>query len=278
MLVNLYQQTGQKRLVLAGGAAMNSVYNGKITEMTPFEEVFIPSCPDDTGVSVGAALYVHNCVFGNARDAPQTHNNWGPRYSNQDVEETLRRFGVRGNRQSDIGEAVARLIAQGKLVGWFQGAMEFGQRALGNRSILADPRDPDIKTRINSAVKFREDFRPFAPAVLAECAADWFNVPDGVTVPFMERVFPVKEAIRAKIPAVVHVDGSCRLQMVTSEANPRFHRLISSFRDLTAVPIVVNTSFNLNGEPIVCSPTDAVRTFYSCGLEALAIGDFLVIK
>jgi carbamoyltransferase len=278
MLKHLHNITGEKRLVISGGAAMNSVFNGKITDMTPFDEVFITSCPDDSGVSLGAALYSYHCQLGGTEREVQTHNYWGPEYSDDEIAEALSRCGIEAVKHDNIEEVVAKLLAEGALVGWFQGAMEFGQRALGNRSILADPRNPQAKDQINAAVKFREGFRPFAPAILDGYAEEYFDIPTGLKVPFMEKVYPFKEDKRAGLPAVVHVDGSGRLQTVDSETNPRFHKLISEFHKITGVPIVVNTSFNLNGEPVVCSPVDAIRTFYSCGLQALAIGSFLLTK
>lgn len=278
ILEALHRETGETRLVLAGGAAMNSVYNGKIAAMTPFKDVFIPSCPDDTGVSIGAALYAHHCLLGGGNRWRQTHNFWGPRFSDDEIRDTLDRYKITAERVEDIEQATAELLAAGKLVGWFQGRMEFGQRALGNRSILADPRSERSKELVNAAVKYREGFRPFAPAVLDAFKDEYFELPEGVSVPFMEKVFPVRPEKRDAIPAVVHVDGSGRLQTVDRETNPRFHTLIERFHALTGVPVVLNTSFNLNGEPVVCTPTDAIRTFYSCGLDALVLGNWLVRK
>lgn len=278
MLGHLHRLTGETRLCLAGGAAMNSVYNGKITELTPFKEVFIPSCPDDSGVSVGAALAAyHRAVKGGHREV-QTHNYWGPSFSDDHIGQVIERFKIKAERHDDICKATAGLLAEGKLCGWFQGAMEFGQRALGHRSIIADPRDETVKDRVNAAVKFREGFRPFAPAVLAEVAEDYFDMPAGMTVPFMERVFPVREDKRVAMPAVVHADGTGRLQTVTRAASPRFYDLIKEFGALTGLPIILNTSFNLNGEPVVCTPEDAIRTFFTCGLDVLVLGSWVIRK
>lgn len=278
MLVRLHAMTGESRLAVAGGAVMNSVYNGKISETTHFKEVFVPPCPDDTGVSVGAALYAYHCLLGGQKREAVEHNYWGPSYSTEEIEETLSKYKIRAERHNDIAHVTARLLTEGKLIGWFQGAMEFGQRALGNRSILADPRDARAKDQVNTAVKYRESFRPFAPAVLEECAHEYFELPKGVTVPFMEKVYPVRPGKRELIPAVVHVDRTGRLQTVSRRDNPRFYDLIRYFGELTGVPVVLNTSFNLNREPIVCSPTDAIRTFYSCGLDALVLDQYLVRK
>ena len=278
MLRHLHRVTGESNLVLSGGSAMNSVFNGKVLDITPYDELFVSSCPDDSGVSVGAALYVcNNSRKGNSR-YPQRHNYWGPGYSREEISETLSKYMIPAERHEDIARVAARLTSQGKIVGWFQGRMEFGQRALGNRSILADPRDLKTKGRVNAAVKYRESFRPFAPSVIEERASDWFLLPEGTTVPFMEKVCSVRPDKRELVPAVVHVDGSCRIQTVSKAINPRFHEYIRAFEELTGVPVVLNTSFNLNGEPIVCTPTDAIRTFFSCGLEYLVLGDFLIAK
>lgn len=278
MLCHLHAMTGEPNVVLAGGCVMNSVYNGKILDTTPFEQVFISSCPDDSGVSVGAALYLYNCLLHRPERYPQEHNYWGPKYSPESIEQTLRSFKVSYERQEDIAARAAELLSGGALIGWFQGRMEFGQRALGNRSILADPRDPRSKDQVNAAVKYRESFRPFAPSVLEEYAHEWFELPPGTKVPYMEKVYPVRPDNRGRIPAVVHADGTGRLQTVSGRQEPLFHKLISCFYERTGVPVVLNTSFNLNGEPIVASPVDAIRTFYSCGLDVLILDHFLVIK
>ncbi len=278
MLHWLYAQTRSKNIVVSGGFFMNSVLNGKILRYTPFENIFISSCPDDSGNAIGAALYLYNHILGHEQREPLRHNFFGPEYDEEEIRRTLEKYNVRARRVDDAAAYCARLVSEGKLVGWFQGRMEFGQRALGNRSILADPRDPRTKDRVNLAVKYREPFRPFAPAVLAEEAHAYFEMDDGVGVPFMEKVYPIRPEKRAVIPAVTHVDGSGRLQTVDRETNPRFHRLIEEFRRITDVPVVLNTSFNLNGEPIVCTPTDAIRTFFSCGLDALVLGDYVVSK
>lgn len=287
MLKHLREITGESRVAISGGAAMNSVFNGKIRELTAFKDVFIPSCPDDTGVSVGAALYVAAEETASAnrtksswkfKREPQLHNYWGPAYSTKEIGDSLERYKIKYQRSSNIPVDVAKLLAAGKLVGWFQGRGEFGQRALGNRSILADPRSAETRDKVNAAVKYREGFRPFAPAVLAEEAGEYFDLPKNLQVPFMEAVFPVRLEKRAALGAVVHVDGSGRLQTVTRGSNPRFYDLIAAFRDIAGVPILLNTSFNLNGEPMVCTPTDAIRTFYSCGLDVLVLEDYVVVK
>jgi carbamoyltransferase len=278
ILTRLHERSGADRLVVSGGCFMNSVFNGKITKVTPFEEVFVTSCPDDSGTSIGAALYLHGLRTGEHRPEAMTHNYWGPDYSDEECRAVVDRFKLAGEAVDDPGKSAAEDLAGGKLVGWFQGPAEFGQRALGGRSILADPRRSDAKGLVNAAVKYRESFRPFAPAILADKVAEWFECEPGAQVPFMERVYQFRPEKRDAVPAVVHVDGSGRLQTVDTHANPRYHRLISRFDELTGVPIVLNTSFNLNGEPIVCAPEDAVRTFYSCGLDVLYLGNIRITK
>ena len=278
ILNRLHQRAGEDRLVVSGGCFMNSVFNGKITELTRFKEVFITSCPDDSGTSIGAALYLHALRTGQHQAEAMTHNYWGPEYSDEECQAVVDRFKLSGTAVDDPGKLAAEDLAAGNLVGWFQGPAEFGQRALGGRSILADPRRDDAKDLVNAAVKFRESFRPFAPAILADNVAEWFECDPAARVPFMERVFQFRLEKRAAVPAVVHVDGSGRLQTVDETSNQRYQRLISSFYELTGVPIVLNTSFNLNGEPIVCTPEDAVRTFYSCGLDVLYLGNLRITK
>lgn len=277
ILTSVHRQSGESRLVVAGGCMMNSVYNGKMTHQTPFEEVYVSSCPDDSGISVGAALLAYYQLADEPQFANHSHNYWGPTYDDE-IEETLNKYKLHYTPLADPAHTAAELLADNLLLGWYQGPMEFGQRALGNRSILADPRQPDNKDRINAAVKYREEFRPFAPAILLERVHDFFYAEPAGRVPFMERVYQFREDVRAKVSAVVHVDGSGRLQTVERQDNPRFYDLIKQFERLTDIPMVVNTSFNLNGEPIVCTPSDAIRTFYSCGLDALIIGDYILRK
>jgi carbamoyltransferase len=280
-LRHLHAATGCPNLCLAGGTVMNSVCNGKIIQNTPFEHVYIPFSPDDTGNSIGAALqtYFGRLDNGIGRSTIDVHDSfWGPQYSNDEIQRTLAKYKLPHDQSADITRCTARLIANGLVVGWFQGRMEFGQRALGNRSILADPRDVTMKDKVNAAVKYREAFRPFAPSVLEERTSEFFEIEPGTTVPYMERVYMIRPEKRQQIPAVTHNDGSGRLQTVSRSFNPRYHELISEFDRLTGVPIVLNTSFNIKGEPIVCSPSDAIRTFFTSGLDVLVLGDFLVTK
>lgn len=277
LLVDLHERTGTRRVALGGGTFMNSVFNGKITATTPFEEIYISSCPDDSGTSIGAALYTHCSLLNEERCPAMTPNYLGPSFDQTSMDKMLERAKLRPPTVADPSERAARALTDGKIVGWFQGRMEFGQRALGNRSILADPRSPHMRDRVNEAVKFREPWRPFAPAVLAEDFATYFG-PMEAEVTFMERTLPVLPEARPSIQAAVHVDGTARPQTVTADSNPLFHRLISRFRDLTGVGAVLNTSFNLAEEPIVCSPQDAIRAFYSSGLDLLVLGNRVLAK
>jgi carbamoyltransferase len=279
VLARLHARTKLDRLVVGGGCFMNSVYNGKIAELTPFKHVYIGSAPDDSGTAIGAALWLHSQRSGTRSLEPIVHNYWGPEYSDAACLDVARRFKIStAEVVADPSARAAKDLVDGKIIGWFQGAMEFGQRALGNRSILLDPRRKDGKDVVNAAIKFREAFRPFAPAILLEKTHEWFECEAGTKVPFMERVFAFRPEKREQVPAVVHVDGSGRLQTVDRNSSPRYHALIQAFEKLTGVPIVLNTSFNLNGEPIVCSPEDALRTFYTCALDVLYLGNVRITK
>jgi carbamoyltransferase len=276
LLVDLHQRTGMRRVALGGGCFMNSVFNGNVLASTPFEDVFVSSCPDDSGTSIGAALYTHCALLDGERGLAMTHNYLGPAFDQAAIDEALSRCGLSALAVEDPAGFAAQALADGKIVGWFQGLMEFGQRALGNRSILADPRSRHMRDRVNEAVKFREPWRPFAPSVLAEDFTTYFGPEPAV--PFMERTLPVRTEARSLILAAVHVDGTARPQTVTADTNPLFHRLITRFRDLTGVGAVLNTSFNLAEEPIVCTPHDAIRTFYSSGLDLLVLGNQVLAK
>ena len=276
LLNQLHARTGVTKLVVAGGVAFNSVANGKIRQRTPFAQVFVPPVPDDSGVSLGAALYVCHQLEGRPREYVMTSNYLGPGYSAAEIQDALVQFKVRHRVVPNPASCAAKLVTAGKIIGWFQGRLEFGDRALGNRSILADPRDASMKDRVNDTVKYREPFRPFAPSILIDEVGEFFV--DAEPTPFMENVFTIRPEKRALIPAVTHVDGTGRLQTVSREQNPLYFELIEEFRRLTGVPVVLNTSFNLNGEPIVCSPRDALRTFFSSGLDALVMGNCLVEK
>ena len=278
MLKFLHKKTRTKNLVLSGGSFMNSVFNGKAHKVTPFNNVWVSSCPADDGLSIGAALFLYNNILKRKTRYELKHNFFGPSYSTNKIKEDLIKYKVKFKYEKNISQIVSKELAKGKLIGWFQGSMEFGQRALGNRSILADPRNKNLKTKVNQAVKYRENFRPFAPAVIDKYAHQYFELKKGEKVPFMEKVIKVKKQKINIIPAVVHKDFSARVQTVDNVTNKVFYNLINEFYKETGVPVLLNTSFNLNGEPIVCSPTDAIRTFYSCGLDILAIDNFIVYK
>lgn len=279
ILTALHERTGVEDVALSGGCFMNSVFNGKVEELTPFARSFVSSCPDDSGTSVGAALFLEAQLSGAKSAAPPQHNYWGPSYTDAECLSATDKYRLPGVEVvADPSARAARDLIDGRIVGWFQGGMEFGQRALGNRSILLDPRREDGKDVINAAVKYRESFRPFAPAILAERVSEWFECSPETRVPFMERVLMFRKDKRDEVPAVVHADGSGRLQTVEPGHAPRYRALIEEFDRLTGVPIVLNTSFNLNGEPIVCSPEDAIRTFYTCALDVLYLGNVRLTK
>lgn len=268
--------TGSRNLCLAGGVAMNSKANGKVLASGLIDAIFVQPAATDDGTAIGAALGVYE-----ARGLPVPRYTMedvylGPEFSDAEIGRILRSYDLPAIQTPDIARVAARLLAKGQIVGWFQGRMEFGPRALGNRSILADPRDPAMRDRVNESVKFREGWRPFAPSCLAERAKEYFA--PAAPSPFMILTFDVLPEKRGVIPAVTHVDNSARVQTVRRDVNPRYWELIAEFERLTGVPVVMNTSFNLRGEPIVCTPKDAIRTFYSSGLNYLALGSYLLAK
>jgi len=285
LLNALHARYGSHAVVVAGGCAYNSVANGKIFERSPFKHVYVQSAGGDAGGSIGAAFATWHKLGGNAakRHFVMDHAYWGPSATAAEI------AGAVGARQADFdaagctievvadeGELCARTaqaISEGKVIGWFQGRLEWGPRALGNRSILGDPRRADMKDILNLKIKRRESFRPFAPSILREAVKDWFETDDDV--PFMMQVFKIRAEKRPQIPAVTHVDGSGRLQTVTRSANPRYARLIGAFCDLTGVPIVLNTSFNEN-EPVVCRPEEAIDCFLRTKMDVLVLGDTLI--
>ncbi len=270
---------GSDNIVISGGAAMNSVFNGILDKLDIYKNSSISSCPDDSGVAVGAALLAWHRYGNKPRKVEeQLHNYWGPSYSDDEIRDTLKKFKIKFEEPKDLTQQIAAELANGKLIGWFQGAMEFGHRALGNRSILADPRKESTKDIVNAAVKYRESFRPFAPAVVAERAEEIFDLKPGRKVRFMERVVPIRKEWTNQLGAVNHVDGTGRVQTVERELNPKFYDLINEFGKITGVPVLLNTSYNLNGEPIVMTPEHAIRTFFSCGLDILVLGPCVVRK
>jgi carbamoyltransferase len=273
----LQRATGLKALCLAGGVALNSTFNGKVLPQTDFEDIFIQPAASDAGTALGVAYYIYHQILGKPRAFKMEHAYTGPCFCNGTVESALRQrnLSYQTHDLEEMPRLAAEMLAGGKIVGWFQGGMEWGPRALGNRSILADPRRADMKEILNARIKHRETFRPFAPSVLAESTGEYFDqsYPD----PFMLKVYNVLESRRAQIPAVTHVDGTGRLQTVAPEQNPLYWRLIREFQALTGVPVVLNTSFNEN-EPIVCRPEEAIECFMRTNMDALAIGEYLIQK
>jgi carbamoyltransferase len=278
----VHKQTGQQALCLAGGVAFNCAANAKIFDRVPFERIFGQPAAGDAGLAVGAAFYVWHQLLGNPRSFEMRHASWGPGYDASEIRSALEErnlfaggFGISQLPDEEFIRATARHIAEGDIVGWFSGRAEWGPRALGNRSILADPRKAEMKERLNRRIKHRESFRPFAPSILPESAGDFFE--GSHPSPFMTFAFPLRQNRRDALPAATHVDGTCRLQTVDREANPRYWRLIGEFGKLTGTPAVVNTSFNDN-EPIVCAPREAIDCFLRTDMDVLAIGSYLICK
>ncbi|GAB4238628.1 MAG: carbamoyltransferase [Acidobacteriota bacterium] len=280
----LQAKTGERNLCMAGGVALNCVANGRILRETPFERLWIQPASGDAGGALGAAYAVWHRYLERGRDVGnpgedrQEGSLLGTAYPPEAVEAFLREAGAVYHRRTEgeLVEEVARELAAGAVVGWFQGRMEYGPRALGSRSILADPRRPEMLDEVNLRIKYRESFRPFAPAVLEEKAADWFELRH--PSPYMLLVAPVRPERRSRIPAVTHVDGSARIQTVAEGTNPLFYRLLQAFDRRTGCPVVLNTSFNVRGEPIVESPADAYRCFMRTRLDLLAVGPFVLYK
>ena len=317
LLNRLYERHQLDALALAGGCAMNSVANGKVYRNTPFKRLYVQSAAGDAGGAIGAAFVVWNELSGSAGPSPlpaprhtetssgcerderkkqqgaerrlerfvMEHAYWGPQSSEEEIATLLSAneseiaaqscVVTRIENEDALCRRTAKTIADGKVVGWFQGRMEWGPRALGNRSILADPRRADMKDILNLKIKRRESFRPFAPSILREHVADWFETDDDV--PFMMQVYPIRAEKRALIPAVTHVDGTGRLQTVTRDTNPRYYALIEAFRELTEVPMLLNTSFNEN-EPVVCKPEEALDCFLRTKMDVLVLGDWMVVR
>lgn len=282
LLNTLHARYKMDAVAISGGCGMNSVANGKITLKTPFKNIYVQSAAGDAGGAIGAGYAVWH-QLGGARGPAHDHAYWGPQFGNDELGELLNQQRDALNKQGCVVEFLedeaalcrrtAAAIANGWVIGWFQGRMEWGPRALGNRSILGDPRRPDMKEILNLKIKRRESFRPFAPSILREAVAEWFEI-DG-DVPFMMQVYPVREAKRPMIPAVTHVDGSGRLQTVYCHTNPRYYQLIEAFRDATGVPMVLNTSFNEN-EPVVCKPHEALDCFLRTKMDILVMGNWYV--
>ena len=284
LLAALQSRCGLSDLALSGGCAMNSVANGKVRRMTPFKRVYVQSAAGDAGGAIGSAFAVWH-KLGGERAFVMNHAYWGPEFEPPEIGKLLVEHRSQINDagctieeipdEAELCRRTASAIAEGRVVGWFQGRMEWGPRALGNRSILGDPRRADMKAILNAKIKRRESFRPFAPSVLGEAVSEWFEEDDDV--PFMMQVFQIREDKRKLIPAVTHVDGSGRLQTVSRLTNPKYHRLIESFRDQTNIPMVLNTSFNEN-EPVVCKPQEALDCFVRTKMDALVLGNTFISR
>ena len=281
LLNALWDKTRMKTLCLAGGVAFNCVANGKIFDRTPFEQVYVQPAAGDAGLAVGAAFYVLHQILGRPRNCVMRHAYWGPGYSHQQVRQAVDSGCVAaGLRVQQLHEealvrAAARHVADGKILGWFQGRAEWGPRALGNRSIVADPRRAEMKDILNQRIKHREPFRPFAPSILEEATGEYYE--RSHPSPFMNLAYAVRPEKRSVIPAPTHVDGTGRLQTVTRDANPLYWKLIKAFEQITGVPVVLNTSFNEN-EPIVCRPEEALDCFLRTRMDVLVLGNYLIEK
>ena len=284
MLNKLSSETGVRNLALAGGCAMNSVANGRIRMHTPFQNIYIQPAAGDAGGAMGAAYIAHQRMDGEVPARSMTHAYLGPKFGSEEIGEAIdaaqpalqkQRCSAALLGMSDCVEQTVVALTEGKVVGWFQGAMEWGPRALGNRSILGDPRRKDMKEILNVKIKRRESFRPFAPSILRSEVGNWFEVDDDV--PFMQKVYQIREDRRSQVPAVTHVDGSGRLQTVTEQHNPLYHQLITRFFSSTGVPMLLNTSFNEN-EPIVCYPSQALDCFLRTNMDVLVMGEYLLTR
>ncbi|MEK7186969.1 MAG: carbamoyltransferase [Patescibacteria group bacterium] len=282
ILIYAHEITGCENVVLSGGVALNSVYNGKILRNTPFKRLWIQPDAGDGGTSLGAAVFVHTIILGRNRELLEDVY-LGPEYSAKEIQAFLNQNNIKYSRfknEEELIEKTAQLICGGQIVGWFQGRMEWGPRALGSRSILADPTNPGMRDILNIKVKHREEFRPFAPAVPRENASDYYECDEPLPeiADFMLMVYPTKKEWRDKIPSVVHVDGSGRLQTVREKSNPLYYKLIKQVGQKNGLPIVINTSFNVRGEPIVCSPQDAYNCMMNTEIDCLVIGPFLIFR
>ena len=278
MARHVHDKTGLSKLCLAGGVALNCVANGRVIHETPFDDIFIQPAAGDDGTAIGCAAYLYHVLMDHPRGEPLRHAYLGDGFTDDDVQACLDSKGVAYRRmeREELLRFVAQQIADDKIVGWFQGRMEFGPRALGNRTILANPCNPDMKDILNHRVKHREPFRPFAPSALLDHASEYFDL--DAPSPFMLLVAPVRPDKRDVLPAITHVDGTARLQTVARDENPLYYDLIAEFRKITGVPVVLNTSFNVRGEPIVRTPDDAYECFATTGIDTLVMHDFVVEK
>ena len=277
MVRYIHKETGLKKLCMAGGVALNCVANGRVIRETPMKDLFVQPAAGDAGGAVGVAHYIYNTINKKPRAEGWTHAYLGPEYKDPEISEYLKARGAKSEllSEKDLVSRTAQKLSEGNVIGWYQGRMEFGPRALGGRSILADPRDPKMRDTLNMKIKFREGFRPFAPSVLADRASEWFDIE--CDSPYMLLVAQVREGKR-EIPSVTHVDNSARLQTVTRESSPLYYDLIQEFGRLTGVPVIINTSFNVRGEPIVCTPHDAYLCFMRTNMDYLVLGHYFLSK
>lgn len=281
---HLHEKTGLKKLCMAGGVALNSVANYRILKETPFEEIYIQPAAGDSGGAIGAAFYVYHVLLGKSRVFKMEHTFFGQNHGESAVHDFLKTKQIPYEVIEDdnkLYDQVVELLKAGKVIGWYQGAFEWGPRALGNRSILADPRNPKMKDIVNIKIKFREPFRPFAPSVIQEACEKYFDISDSAKhypARFMLYVTPVRKEQQSNLPAITHADGTGRLQTVFKETNKRYHQLIERFGQSTGIPVVLNTSFNLKGEPIVNTPENAFNTFYKSGMDALVLEHAFITK
>jgi carbamoyltransferase len=293
MARNLHRRTGMKNLVMAGGVALNCVANGRLAREGPFEQIWVQPAAGDAGGALGAAMFAEHCVLGRPRKFQMRHAFWGPSYSDPEIQsylETRKAPYHSYPREQMIREAARLLDEKQAVVGWFQGRMEWGPRSLGSRSIIADSRNKENWSRVNQKIKFRESFRPFAPAVLREKTADWFDLDRDS--PYMLLVCQVKNLVEQEVetptgpakrltsalPAITHVDGSARVQTVTRDAHAEFYDLLQAFDRRTGCPVLINTSFNVRGEPIVCTPDDAYLCFMRTNMDVLVLGNQILLK
>jgi carbamoyltransferase len=273
-------RTGARHLCLAGGVALNVLANSRVLAEAGFDDVWIQPAAGDSGGAIGAATYVHHSVLRHRERHPMSTAKLGPAFTDDRIADFLKgnEIAYETLRSDEVAPRTASLLARGEVIGWFQGRMEFGPRALGSRSILADPTDPDMKERVNEKIKHREPFRPFAPSVLGSRSGGYFDLAGrgDRSSPFMLFVADVRPDARSRLPAITHVDGTARVQTISASEDALYHDLISSFAELTGMPVLLNTSFNLRGEPIVCTPEDAFNTFSHSGMDHLVMGTALI--
>lgn len=284
MAKNLHQTTGMKNLCMAGGVALNCVANTRILHESGFEQLYVQPAAGDGGGALGAALWAYNTLLGKPRNFQMQHAFWGRANSDAEIGDFLVKNNIKHTRYDDedkLLDAVVNHLTNASVIGWAQGRFEWGPRALGSRSILADPRNPNMKDIVNTKIKFREPYRPFAPSVLAESAEKYFDLPNAAKhspARYMQYVVPVKPEAQAILPAITHVDGTGRMQTVFKEQSPRYYKMIEKFGQATGVPVVMNTSFNLKGEPIVNTPENAHNTFSKSEMDALVLENFIIEK